>query len=67
MTEEEAKEKWCPMVKATCDRKTEDEAWERLEGQVARCITSDCMMWREYVPEHIRGETYGYCGLADKP
>jgi hypothetical protein len=64
MTEEEAKKKWCPMVRHG------DSARNRTynEGamlQAFACIASDCMMWREDVIGG-RGERYGYCGIGGK-
>jgi len=75
MTEEQAKTKWCPMVRVFMS--TEEGAaaasvnsTQKLEH--TRCIASGCMMWRwTKVPEQVRvrdeihmsnGE--GYCGLA---
>jgi hypothetical protein len=61
MTEDEAKQKWCPM--------TRDEHHNR-------CIASGCMMWRwdysprevkryvEVNPESTPPEADGHCGLA---
>lgn len=57
MTEEEAKKKWCPMVRAGhvagMAVNTEPNG-DFVEA--TRCIASDCMMWRF--------TTTGYCGLA---
>lgn len=72
MTEEEAKTKWCPMVRTTwgnvCFAPTDQppapgraydfELVRKPEG--ALCIASDCMMWRAIEPD------YGFCGLAGK-
>ena len=76
MTEEEAKTKWCPMVRfhkgmdgdVYCSRPT-----GTATDDSALCIASDCMMWRyvdyEYVipnsvPPSSKGKLEGYCGLA---
>lgn len=82
MTEEEAKTKWCPMVRAGLKGSNTYVGinWPAGDGKVleqeyAKCIGSDCMMYRtglKNVP--VRGpydaavavET-GYCGLAGKP
>lgn len=69
MTEDEAKTKWCPMVKLTITP-------VRLED--TRCIGSDCMMWREKITNQeydvtddgdllVHTEKEGYCGLAGNP
>jgi hypothetical protein len=72
MTEDEARKKWCPMV-----RQASPEDWNS-------CIASDCMMWRWKpepppfsVPYYNQdtelietfevcevGADEGYCGLA---
>lgn len=64
MTEEEAKTKWCPMVRINgnamdyiLNRKASDRH--------SYCIGSACMMWRENV-DYLPGP-HGYCGLAGKP
>jgi hypothetical protein len=68
MTEEEAKTKWCPMVRFEIG--PQNAAWqnvaysnrgEEFSPRVCRCIASDCMMWR--------GEPDGesYCGLGGRP
>jgi|LSQX01.3.fsa_nt_gb hypothetical protein len=75
MTEEEAKTKWCPMVRHTKDN---EGAFYTTNGQSSKsfqwCIASDCMMWRWY--ERISNNNLntkdqqekikGYCGLAGK-
>ena len=62
MTEEEAKTKWCPMVRTglVAGMAVNHHAGSRLDappqGDVhdeTRCVASDCMMWRG-----------SYCGLA---
>lgn len=64
-TEEEAKEKWCPMVRLHCvDSHCADNRlannYELPDGTL--CIASECMMWRW----HSANKEYGYCGLAGK-
>jgi hypothetical protein len=47
MTEEEAKTKWCPVVRHTKDN---EGAFYTTNGQSSKsfqwCIASDCMRWR---------------------
>lgn len=70
MTEEEAKTKWCPML-----RKGPPGTSRNAPEDVPNlCIGSACMMWRKVdlskVPMneiHNYGEDVGYCGLAGKP
>lgn len=71
MTEDEAKTKWCPMVRAGIDagmavnhhvdmRPKGDGVYDQ-----SRCIGSGCMMWRWHSNE---GKGFkGYCGLAHNP
>ena len=76
MTEEEAKTKWCPMVRWTKGGWSDDVyaahnryVDEKQEDQNAynRCIASGCMMWRTTL-HGTEGKVYeGYCGLAGKP
>ena len=64
MTEQEAKTKWCPMIRSSagiesnCATNTYDESYTHPS-----CIASDCMMWRWTDSPH----TKGYCGLGGKP
>lgn len=77
MTEEEAKTKWCPMVRFTYLSNRSDDP---SDGMGALCIGSACMMWRAGVSHkahsdggHISYEALppeereGHCGLAGKP
>ena len=65
MTEDEAKQRWCPMARV--NRKIamgnrvqfDDGTWDTAVG--SRCIASGCMMWRTTSSQH------GYCGLAGRP
>lgn len=69
MTEDEAREKWCPMARVDPPRMNLKTI--RISG--ARCIASACMMWRRDVgddqsyPKDAKPLRYGYCGLAGKP
>ncbi len=55
MTEDEAREKWCPMMAAS----------PFIDGEIStRCIASDCMLWMWVQHEDKRTEeSRGYCGL----
>jgi len=73
MTEQEAKTKWCPMIRSSagiesnCATNTYDESYTHPS-----CIASDCMMWRyktngqmgyDRNPDDICLAS-GYCGLG---
>jgi hypothetical protein len=79
LTEEEARSKWCPFVRAGneagCNRS--DAA---SNGSLIHCIASACMAWRtsetperkkladvEFARSGRRFEPTGYCGLAGAP
>lgn len=71
MTEEKAKQKWCPMTRyADHDGGDSYNAWwnptENKDGR-CKCIASACMMWQEkkleFYPEG-GPKTEGFCGLA---
>ncbi len=65
MTEEQAREKWCPMVRIHF-------AVNRTDSD-CNCIGSRCMAWRTKTPMlgnagslpiDVVGEVFGHCGLA---
>lgn len=63
MTEEEAKTKWCPMVRiGVGEGSSTNLSWvsspEDLQKADNNCLASACMMWRETAADD------GYCGLA---
>jgi len=69
MTEDEAKEKWCPMVRVANSggsyNRNSMANLHCVETKDVRCIGAECMMWRV----HIAMDTYapsGYCGLAGR-
>ena len=76
MTEEEAKKKWCPMVRisgagssgAISNRGCTDEGVHDDMAQM--CMASDCMAWRweEQCETCLQAglKESGYCGLAGK-
>jgi hypothetical protein len=76
MTEEQAKEKWCPMVHSYSGSPAGGGFFTSGgDNRYARCIGSACMMWRwRMVLPHgmMNGKVHesatdGYCGLAGKP
>lgn len=69
MTEEEAKKKWCPMIRHISD--ATGGAFMNNRGEHpshVNCIASDCMMWKDdYSLDEQNQEFYkdgGYCGLT---
>lgn len=80
MTEDEAKTKWCPMVRATMGSTLfcTNRDGNLISGVIAdfnvNCIGSACMMWRWHGAVVAEGmpvvpnvpTLHGYCGLAGK-
>ena len=71
-TEEQASEKWCPMVRTSAyynsDLETPDDCDNRgnvnLTTQSCNCIGSSCMLWNWFENDDDEGfEPKGYCGL----
>ena len=62
MTEEEAKQKWCPMARVH----GMESAGNRIDH--ANCIASDCMAWvwdgGGLSPNKLHDTRYGHCGLV---
>jgi hypothetical protein len=56
MTEEEAKQKWCPMVRllSVNDKVNFNRNYDGEIFNTTHCIASDCMMWRETRTETIK-------------
>jgi hypothetical protein len=76
MTEEEAKQKWCPQVRTLMwvGEKAEhplisNRAVDEADGYDERhcCIGSDCMMWRWIYLQNGEKTPRGFCGLGGKP
>ena len=76
MTEQEAKTKWCPMVRHTKDQEGNFYTTNgRNSSGFETCIASDCMMWRYKTNGQMGYDrnpddtclTSGYCGLGGKP
>lgn len=70
MTEQEARSKWCPMVRNNWHG-TSTNRGDRGSIETCSCIASDCMMWRwNRKLTDVNSEekfTEGYCGLGGKP
>jgi hypothetical protein len=78
MTEEEAKNKWCPQTLASdCPDEINGREAVYFAGGI-RCRGSECMAWRWDEPDGlamsemeqqdaVRPSTSGYCGLVGKP
>lgn len=75
MTEDEARKKWCPMVRTglTAGMAVNHHVGSSHDSPQAgdvhdetRCIASDCMMWRQYKTAGCGPDDHasGYCGLA---
>jgi hypothetical protein len=69
MTEEEAKTKWCPHLRANGSNVLGVKEGEIERGTDTNCIASDCMMWvsdgtasKEDDPKHYN--KLGHCGLV---
>lgn len=77
ISEEKAKEKWCPHGKADGSNMNISRSAQGNELEFEypiKCITLGCMMWRSRGPEVAVPGTFrntsakeGYCGLAGRP
>lgn len=80
LTENEAKQRWCPFARVTLYPSHDGSAWnrsvvnsgERQRQEVATlCIGSACMAWRWATTEEgsksRESRTHGFCGLAGRP
>lgn len=70
MTEDEAKTRWCPMVRSLYSSAVFGVGLNRglPNNSAARCCGSSCMMWRWTLPGYKEASTaQGYCGLGGKP
>ena len=72
LTEEQAREKWCPEARVALRHHEPNSSqfwgtanYDEDEGRISFCIASDCMMWRwgEQVADG-KDARHGYCGLA---
>jgi hypothetical protein len=71
MTENEAKTKWCPMVRHVQffnDIEDNRGLFEPRDNPLANaCIGSLCMMWRWTFTREEASNGHGHCGLASRP
>ena len=69
MTEDEARTKWCPMVRFHFSREAAYDNKPLVDGEpppqetVALCIASDCMMWKPATRIQGAPGDKGDCGL----
>jgi len=73
VTEQEARQKWCPFVRVDGDNRMINmkTAGFDEEHMYHHCIGSDCMAWRPFAYSHVKGggsfDHHGYCGIAGRP
>lgn len=78
-TENEAKNKWCPMVRNgdgyTFKNESGEQSQQSFSNVDAKCIASRCMMWRWRYKKHERTcvgmspltkTDKGYCGITGR-
>ena len=71
MTEDQAKQKWCPMYRfIPTNGSNGDNRVRSIQNTKANCIASDCMAWRTSIDPVDAAiaevDPDGYCGLAGK-
>lgn len=70
MTEEEARKKWCPSVRAYSEEGSSNRDYDGSVSKDALCVASDCMMWQDETSTNshtgINTIIGGYCGLSNK-
>ena len=64
MKEREAKQKWCPMVRFHPPDGENNRSPDHGGLNNARCIASECAVWKESSPSIYPGHSEGSCGLA---
>ena len=67
----EAANKICPMRQATSIAMESETERPYLVHEYAFCLGPQCMAWRYFQPEYVRGteqdeKLSGYCGLAGR-
>lgn len=62
MTEQDAKQKWCPFVRLVQGGRVNSNRGDGSYSELTHCLGTGCMAWRS------NGETDGgFCGLAGHP
>lgn len=70
VTEEQAKEKWCPKARAPVGNAASNCAVNRTHMAhhgLPACIGSQCMAWRWTPVSEVLEKRSGYCGAFGKP
>lgn len=74
MSEEVAREKWCPHVRIDGDNRHHNTMTDGFQNseKMYHCIAGDCMGWRQFQLSHLKGSDnkviqHGYCGYAGRP
>lgn len=62
VTEEEAKEKWCPMARTAGYNCSRNREYTGSTPSVMCCIGSNCMMWEW----DLDSDNRGYCSLSQR-
>jgi hypothetical protein len=62
LSEQEAREKWCPYQQMTYQMYSVKGTSEFMS-----CCASTCIMWRWEEDTSYTGKITGYCGLGGKP
>jgi hypothetical protein len=72
MTEDEARQRWCPFARVSRDHAATSPAVNRWDsgtpeprwGPHCACIASYCMAWRWHYSPHGQRLPDGHCGLV---
>nr|WP_041757889.1 hypothetical protein [Bradyrhizobium sp. ORS 278] len=74
VTEQAAREKWCPYVRIDNNNRLFNSVTGGFQGSDRQyhCIGNDCMGWRQLHLSHLKGSddgvtAHGYCGYAGRP
>lgn len=74
LTEEEARQKWCPFARVSASNFPEPgnhasnrDAGGSVPSNGSNCLASECMAWRIKRLVGRDEQVAGYCGLVGKP